>query len=228
MCFSTTASFTASAVLFAVGAASIGRNSSRSHRVFAGIPLIFSVQQAAEGAVWWTMDVPAHAMLQRIAVDVFLGIALVVWPSWVAFSLRLVEQQSTRRRGLTALCWFGLCVSVSSVWLLTRWQPVAVTARHSIQYNFPGPGDTTLHVLLVVAYAVTTIVPFFVSTLRVARTMGGTLLVSIALTIVIQHGTLTSVWCFFAAILSGLVFVAVEVEHRSGVRLRAESLAPTP
>ena len=178
--------------------------------------------------MWWTMDVPAHAMLHRMAVDVFLGIALIVWPSWVAFSLRLVERDAQRRRVLTGFCWFGAFVSVSSVWLLTRWQPTAITAGHSIQYNFPGPSDTARHTLLVVAYFVTTIVPFSVSTIRLARTMGGTLLGSVVLTFVIEQGTLTSVWCFFAAILSALVLAAVDIEHRSVVRLRSQSLAPTP
>ena len=43
MCFSATGSFAISGVLTAVGAVSVARNSSKPHRMFAAIPLIFAL-----------------------------------------------------------------------------------------------------------------------------------------------------------------------------------------
>jgi hypothetical protein len=60
-----------------------------------------------------------------------------------------------------------------------------------------------------------TVVPFFVSTARLARTIGVALAASLVVTVIVQRDALTSVWCFFAAILSGLVLLAVDRERRA-------------
>ena len=99
--------------------------------------------------------------------------------------------------------------------LASRWQPFATIVGHSIAYSYPGTSNTVLHVLLVVAYIVSTVGPFFVSTSRLARTLGVTLIVSVVAAALIRRDSLTSVWCFFAAILSGLIFFAV-AEARVG------------
>ena len=213
MCFSATGSFALSGVLIGVGAASIARSSSPSYRLLAAAPLLFGAQQAAEGVVWLTIGVPSHAVLQRLAVDVFLGFALVVWPLWVPLSMQRAEQDPTRRRILTALCWLSAGVSLSAAILVSRWQPFAQIVGHSIRYDYPGTSDAALHVLLVLAYVVSTILPFFVSTATLARTLGITLTLSVVAAALIRRESLTSVWCFFAAMLSALILFAVSREQ---------------
>jgi hypothetical protein len=172
MCFSATGSFTLSAILIGVGAASVARSSSPSHRMLAAAPLLFGAQQAAEGVVWLTIGVPSQALLQRFAVDVFLGMALVVWPLWVPLALVRLERDPTRRKILVAVCWFGGIVAASAAVLLSRWQPLAQVAGHSIRYDYPGTSNAAIHSFLVLSYIVSTIVPFFVSTSKLARTIG--------------------------------------------------------
>jgi len=46
-----------------------------------------------------------------------------------------------------------------------------------------------------------------------ARTLGVMLVVSLVATIVSERAALTSVWCFFGAILSGLILVSVTRER---------------
>lgn len=105
MCFSAAGSFALSGVLAGVGAASVSRNTSRRHVMFAAIPLVFAAQQAAEGVVWLTIEGSAHPVLHRLAVIAFLGFALIVWPIWLPSSLQLIERRLERRRVLTALFW---------------------------------------------------------------------------------------------------------------------------
>lgn len=213
MCFSATGSFALSGILIGVGAASVARSSSPSYRMLAAAPLLFGAQQAAEGAVWLTIGVPSHLAFQRLAVDVFLGFAMVVWPLWVPLSMQRAERDPARRRILTALCWFSGGVSLSAAILLSRWQPFAQVAGHSIRYDYPGTSNAALHVLLVLAYIVSTIVPFFVSTTTLARTLGITLILSVVAATLIRREALTSVWCFFAAMLSALILFAVSREQ---------------
>jgi hypothetical protein len=197
-------------VLAGLGAATLIRNEVPPLRMFAAVPLVFAAQQASEGAVWVSLS-GGHGP-SPIAVVAFLCVALVVWPVWLPLSLRAAEREPKRRRVLTVLSVAGLLVGAACAMLLARWPPSAHVAGHHIGYDFSvGPGDGT--VLPIVAYVVPIMAPFFVSSLRLARVMGAVLVVSLVATYVAQRAALTSVWCFFAAILSGLILVIVHREQ---------------
>ena len=198
-----------SGVLAVVGAASLARSAGRPQRLFAAIPLIFAAQQATEGVVWTTMGAGADSTLHRAAVDAFLGIALVVWPMWLPFSLRQIEKDAVRRRALTGLCWLGGAVSATALVLLLKWQPVALVVGHSIRYDYAGSTDALQSFINLAAYVTATVVPYFVSTARMIRTIGLTFVVSLLIVYAVQRDVLTSVWCFFAAVISGLILLAV-------------------
>jgi hypothetical protein len=183
--------------------------------MLAGVPLLFAVQQAAEGVVWLTMARNDRDVMRTAATAIFLAIAMVVWPVWVALAFRLVEQSAIRRRMLNALLVLGGVVSATSTVLVLRWQPVPVAAGHSIRYDYPQSGNQMLSLFLVLAYAVPTVGPFFVSTVQTSRTIGATLIVSLALALIVEREALTSVWCFFAAVLSIQILNALATERRS-------------
>ena len=209
MCFSASGSFALSGVLLGIGAKSLTRSPSRRHVMFASIPLVFAAQQAMEGVVWLTIDGTAHATVQRLAVIAFLAIALIVWPIWLSFSLRLIERNSGRRMALMRLLWLGIAAAAAAVVLLMRSQPVAVVAGHSIRYDRSGHATGWLGALVLLAYIAPTILPLFVSTVPLARVIGMVLVMSLVLAALIERTALTSMWCFFAAILSALIWVAM-------------------
>lgn len=196
-------------VLTAIGGASIGASADKPRRLFAAIPLGFALQQATEGIVWLTIDAPAHATLHRAAVFGFLAFALVLWPTWVPWSLRVAERDAARRKWLTRLTWAGVLVSLGALVLLTRWEPSAFIEGSSVHYNFGVPTGTVSHVLLIAAYAAPALVSFFVSSIELSNVFGAALVLSMGAALLIRAEALTSVWCVFAAGLSVLVFVAV-------------------
>ncbi|HXT18260.1 MAG TPA: DUF6629 family protein [Gemmatimonadaceae bacterium] len=216
MCFSATGSFTLSGVLAAVGVASVTRKVQAPARMFAAVPLLFAAQQVAEGVVWLTMNSArgstpdALGAIHRLSVYAFLAFALIVWPVWSPLSLRFIERNPARKKMLTALCALGAAIGVGAAVLLSRWQPVAAVAGHSINYSWAGSRNPIVELVVLLAYASATVVAFFVSTVRYARVIGGALVVSVAMTMLIRREALTSVWCFFAAVVSCLVLVAVE------------------
>lgn len=212
MCFSATGSFAVAGLIVATGAATITRNVHRPLRLFAAIPMLFALQQAAEGTVWLTLDGTPTGPLHVLAVDTFLGVALAVWPIWLPLSLRMAERAPGRRRLLTALLGLGVLVSLWALHVLSQWQPTATVEGHSIRYHFAGTSDMRVKALLLLAYALPTVGPLFVSSVRLTRVIGAALLVSMAVTIVIQQDVFTSVWCFFAAMISVLFFVAIARE----------------
>ena len=224
MCFSAGASFTMAGVLTVIGGASIGASADRPRRFFAAIPLGFAVQQAAEGIVWLTIDNPAHTTLLRAAVFAFLAFALVAWPAWIPWSLRAAERNPARRKWLTRLTWAGVFVSLGAAVLLTRWNPHVYIEGSSVHYNFGVPSGAVMHVLLVVAYAAPAFLSFFVSTIELSNVFGAALVISMGAALAIRAEALTSVWCFFAAGLSVLVFVS----GRRGPQLPVVPIAALP
>lgn len=212
MCFSAAGSFTLSGVLAAVGVASVARNSSKAHGMLAAVPLVFAAQQFAEGMVWLTFTKPAAETFHEAAVTSFIAIAMVIWPVWAPLSLRLAERDRTSQRMLTALLAIGSIAAVVSGSLLLSRHPVAEIAGHSIRYEYPHTTNAVLSVVMLAAYIAPTIGPFFVSTLRASRMIGSTLIVSLALSIVVEREALASVWCFFAAILSVQILFALQRE----------------
>ena len=217
MCFSAAGSLALAGSLAAIGTAAVAKSDSGPQRVFAAIPFLFAAQQAAEAVVWLTMGGGEDTATHQFAVKAFLAVALVIWPIWVAPALRAMERDSSRRRILTILSGFGAIVGISAIVLLLRWQPTARIVGHSISYEYAGSDNALLHYLLVAAYVATTITPFFVSTMQLSTSIGLTLIASLVAAALIQREALTSVWCFFAAIISGVVLLAVTREARSAL-----------
>jgi hypothetical protein len=220
VCFSATASFAAAGVLAGIGAATLTRSVAPPLRMMAAVPLMFSAQQAAEGVVWLTLDEPGA--VSHAAIVVFLGFALVVWPAWLPAALRLAEQDPRRRRVLAALSWIGLATAAVCAVLLAMWRPSARVAGHHIAYDFT-VGLHQQSPLPLLVYVVATVVPFFVSTASLARVIGVVLAGALVVTFVAQRSALTSVWCFFAALLSGLILAMVA---REPTRVRVPSRVP--
>jgi hypothetical protein len=99
--------------------------------------------------------------------------------------------------------------------LLLSGHPVARVVGHSIRYEYEGSTDLHIRSAYLPVYLLATVVPFFVCTARLTRTIGTILIVSLAIAALVELNALASVWCFFAAILSSLVLLAVERERRA-------------
>ena len=226
MCFSAGASLGASAVLAGIGSTSLNRNTSPRLRLLAAMPLLFAAQQAAEGVVWLTIGDPASAGMHQLGVSAFLGFAFVVWPAYAPAALYAAERDPGRRRILRVIALWGALVAASTALLLTRWDPVASIAGHSIRYDHIGGESSVLNGVLLLAYVVPTVSPFLVSSTTMARALGGAFLVSLIATLMVERNALTSVWCFFAALLSGLILVAVAREQSSNPELATNQRSP--
>ena len=214
MCFSATGSFGVATVIAGIGAVAMNQNKPPSHRMLALVPLLFAAQQVAEGVVWMTIHDPAQARLQGLAVAFFLSFALVAWPIWVPISLFVAERNPRRKRALAVLSWIGVVVGVYATVLLIRGQPTAHVAGHSIAYSYKDRAPALVLALYLHGYVLPTVVPFFVSTISRAKLMGTVLVLSLLATFVIERQALTSVWCFFAAILSVPIVLSISRDHR--------------
>ena len=104
MCFSAPASFVGSAVIGGIGAVSQNKVIRPNQRLFALIPLIFAIQQLAEGALWITLASGSYQTLEMVATYVFIVPALILWPFIVPLSLLLMEERKPGKQYFAA-CW---------------------------------------------------------------------------------------------------------------------------
>lgn len=212
MCFSANASFTSAALLVTVGTITALGNRSKPHRMIAIVPLLFGLQQAAEGVVWQTMGQEDTVHLHQFAVLVFLGFALVVWPSWIPWSIFKIEKDIRRKKILKIIGLIGFCVSLASAWVLLTTDVKAYITGHSLAYTLSSIITTqqnwapNLEFLL---YTTATMLPFFISSLKTVKIAGCLVAISLVLSHIINKEASSSIWCFFAALIS--LYIAVNV-----------------
>lgn len=210
MCFSATASFSAGIALLACGVASIYR--ARNHnrlKMIADIPLIFGIQQLAEGFVWLSFINPTFAPIRMITTYLFLGIAGVVWPLWIPASIMKYEQ--TGKYFLSSL-FAGIFFAIGFIAYAIMY-PISVSAPCSIAYSLEvAPWAQGISTFL---YIMATIVPFFFSRNKMLWLIGGLIAASYVISYIFYIEAFASVWCFFAAIISLLVygFIANETQR---------------
>ena len=217
MCFSVEASFGAGIVLSVIGVASIKKVQSPSQIVFASIPLIFSVQQITEGFLWLALSNTGYAYLQQVTTYTFLLIAQIIWPVWVPLAILLAEKEVKRKTIQKLLVIVGVLLSSYMTYCLFSYNVQAKIIGYHISYvqNYP----LALTIAGGVFYFIATIVPPFFSTIKRMWLLGIAILISYIITIVFYESYFVSVWCFFASVISILVFVIMNEIKKSDKKI---------
>ncbi|OGT57245.1 MAG: hypothetical protein A3E01_14465 [Gammaproteobacteria bacterium RIFCSPHIGHO2_12_FULL_63_22] len=207
MCFSATASFTASAVLFGIGGLTLRRVQRPEDRALAAIPVLFAIQQALEGVVWLSLGGTLQAMLGP-ATQVYSLFSHVLWPLYVPWAVWCAEPRGPRRRGLLGFLGIGALVGL---FLLYGMFLNPIEARPVGQHiDYESPHFYQAAVLL--GYLAATTVSQMISSHRWVRWFGALALVSAVATYLAYAQWFISVWCFFAAALSAVIYL--HVRHR--------------
>lgn len=203
MCFSANASFGASIVLGTMGVVNIKKVKEPNLIPFAIIPLMFAVQQVSEGVLWIGLSDPSHASWRHFPVYTFLTFAQLLWPSWIPFSILLLEKNKDRKQLLSILLAMGLGISGYLLYCLFNYPVSAEIQSGHIHYklNFPLAFTPISGVL----YFIPTVISLFISSVKRMTYLGLAILVSFIATKILFDDYLISVWCFFAAILSLIV-----------------------
>lgn len=214
MCFSAIASFGAGTVLTVVGYASIRKVNSPNQYPFAYIPIFFAVQQFAEGALWIIIPGSDHIELEKIYTTIFLVTAQVIWPVWVPLSILLLEKNKVLRRMLSFLTAFGIIVSLFFAWCIITYGTIVRIDGHHISYEQTYP--ILFNSIGGYFYAMATVLPAFFSSFKKIWIFGLVICISYLITKIYYDNYLISVWCFFAALISIIVYFAMdEIKSKS-------------
>ena len=204
MCFSATASFAAGAVIAVTGVATMAKVSKPSQRLFASIPFLFAIQQIAEGSLWLSLQNAGQGIVQKISTYLFLIPADVLWPILIPLSIILMEENSRRRHVLKIFLYAGILLSIyySICMLLFKVNPVIMNCH--IYYGGTFPEKLMMPAFLL--YVTVTITPLFISSVKKMYIFGILMFVACVVSVIFYTINVTSVWCFFAALLSVMIY----------------------
>lgn len=204
MCFSAGASFTGGVIISAIGVAVVTKVHKPSQILFASIPLFFGIQQFTEGILWLTIPNPEYLSIQKTATYLFLIMADFLWPTMIPLSILLMEKDAKRRKILWALLVTGMAVSIyyGSCLLFLNVSPRIMGYHIKYFTDFP----SIMEYPAVIFYILATLTPLFVSSIKRMSMLGILMFSSCLVTAIFFTQFLLSVWCFFAAFISAVIF----------------------
>ncbi len=203
MCFSATASFTASFTLLLCGIASLYRAKKNQH-LFAMIPIFFSIQQFIEGTIWQSLTSGASAQLATYA---YLSLVFIIWPNWIPLSIAVMSKRISEKKALVLPMVAGICTSILAIASFFASSPTARIIGNHIQYTAHLPVWTFISGTFL--YLIAAITPFFIPHIPNLWLMGVIAAISYTVSFIFYRAVLLSVWCFFTALLSVLVFIII-------------------
>lgn len=207
MCFSATASFTASAILLVQGLATIKLvKQKRAFFLFALIPFFFAIQQFSEGLIWtrFNQGLPIDGPV-LIAAFLFLMFAFLIWPIMIPLTLWFAEGVKWRKRVLLLFTIGGFIWLLYLLVFVPHYNVSIQNREHSIGYSIDYFTEPTISIMRAV-YLGLLVIPIFFSSLRYMWIFGMTTLVSAMIAYYFYEMTFTSVWCFLAALLSMVLY----------------------
>jgi len=200
MCFSAPASFIASGGLIALGGASF-TIAKKEDKILAAIPFLFGIQQGIEGFQWLYLNSGTSSLPLGYS---FLFFALMVWPIYVPTSVFILDKK--RRSTLKWFIFLGIAVALYfSELLLTR--PLVIhKLKACVNYGFYNP----YQYIVMAIYLLAIFGPLFVSDYKIFKWFGIIAAFLAIITELFFTMNFTSVWCFFAAIVSSMFFVYIK------------------
>lgn len=201
MCFSATASFITGTALSVLGVATLRATQRKSEIPFAAIPLLFGIQQIVEGTLWlsFSFDAPQLNVAMTYLFSIF---SHVLWPIFVPFSIGLLEAVPSRRKMIWGFQGGGLLVGLYLLYMIIKFPVISVAAANIV---YVSPHFYKLPVMLL--YLAATCVSCFFSSHTAIKIFGVLALLLFLLAYGFFAVALFSVWCFFSAVLSAIIYV---------------------
>jgi len=201
MCFSATASFMAAGVCSAIGLAALHRSQSRRQIPLALLPLLFGLHQALEGIVWLC----GGEACGYTSGYMFAFIAFCFWSSYIPIAAWFYEQDGFRRKCIAVVISFGVFITVYSAYIMMF--PLTIDlAQHQVQYIT----SIKFSVFEEYFYAMVVAVPLLLIKNRFITLFGILVLTFFGVSNLYFNIARFSVWCFFAALSSVLIYLAVK------------------
>jgi hypothetical protein len=205
MCFSASASFSASAILLGIGILSIKNTETRNQKKLASIPLIFSAQQCIEGFAWISIADASQMEWAKLFSYGFLIIAQILWPILIPYSILAIEKVPRRKKMLLMLWILGIIHGIYFGYGLIYFPVTANISESHIMYKMGFPPANHWYGGLL--YILATVLPPFLSSIKKMYLIGLIVLIAYIISHIFFTNYVISIWCYFATTISIVIFM---------------------
>lgn len=210
MCFSPEVDIAAAAVI-SVAAVDAARHVRERREIpIAALPALFAAHSVMSAFVWWGFDGTVSAGVGEVAAWLFMLLAFSLFPGYVPWAIYALEPAGPRRRRMLVIALIGTFVCVVFFVRLVLGEGADSAAAYYIDYRI----DATDDGILAVGYIIATCGAMLLSGERVLVLYGWVNAFAVVLLAIFQEAGFASLWCFWAAITSGLV--ALYLRRRRG------------
>ena len=198
MCLSAEVNFTASALIGAVGVATLAHAKHPREVLFAAMPLLFALHQFTEGFVWLGLDGSINELAFKNAAFLFVLYAQGLLPFLMPLAVLLVENVPWRRRVIGAITVIAAVFSAYMVYGVTAFPTECFVENRSIVYK----NAVTENIWTLLLYVGVTCGALILSGHMVIRVFGVLNLIGLTIVMIVKAYAFSSLWCFYAACLS--------------------------
>lgn len=210
MCFSAEADFVAAALLAPVGVLAVRAAPSPRHLPIAALPGLFAVHQGIEAVVWLGTQGKVGAGAMQAAIVIYLLIAQVLLPVLVPWGVWLIERPGLRRQLLAGCTAVGIATAAWLAYGIAVSTPEAYPQDSALVYG----SDLRIGVWDTAGYLIATCGAFLITSYRYLRWFGVVNVIGLSIAAATYYESVTSVWCIYAAAVSGLVLLHLREQRR--------------
>lgn len=202
MCLSAEVNFAASAVIGAVGVATLAHAKHPREVLFASMPLLFALHQFTEGFVWLGLEGKINEIAFDNAAFLFIIYAQGLLPFLMPLAVLLIEDVPWRRRVIGAITVIAAVFSAYMVYGVTAFPTECFVEDRSIVYK----NAVTENIWTLFFYVFVTCGALILSGHLVIRIFGILNLIGLTIVMIVKAHAFSSVWCFYAACLSVFLY----------------------
>lgn len=181
------------------GTVAVRRTQELAEIPLAAIPIAFGIQQLVEGLLWKQLMHDGSDSL--MLTETYLLFSHVLWPIYVPSAILLIEPVAVRRNYIAVALVSGSIAGMYFLYAIaTQSVSAQVTSGH-IAYYLPHKFEE----LAMAFYIGGTCLAPLLSSFQPVRSFGIVAIIALIAVWLAYSDWLISLWCFFAAILSGLI-----------------------
>jgi len=215
VCFSPEGDLAGGIVVTAIGIDAYRHlNGRNNHLLLATMPLLLGAHQLDESLVWWGLQGHIPHSIGRVAMWIYLVIAMVVVPILVPLSIWRIQPTRMRRWLIAPFLTLGVVVASILLWTMLHGPVTVRLGAYHLGYSIG------LHngILIIGLYVVATCGSLLCSGYKDIVIFGLANVVAVVILARLTADGFASLWCAYAALASG----AISLHMRFGKTHRAE------
>lgn len=222
MCFSPTGDLVGGAVVVAIGVdACLHVRGRTEYLAIAALPIVLGLHQIDETFVWWWLQGHVGIGVGHVAMWIYLIFAMVILPSAVPLMVLLFEPSPRRRWRVAPFVVLGAGVSAVLLEAMLVGHPSVRLGTYHLAYSI----GLRHGVVVIGLYIAATCGSLLVSGFRPVLWFGLMNLVAVVVLALLCASGFTSLWCFYAALVSGAIALHLRYAKPDPARLRQRRLA---